>query len=96
MGVDRSLAENQRRFALANEQIDRARVELGFDGGAVPFLCECPDRSCTEVLPLTPSEYARVRTGDDRFILLPGHVPEEEDVIERHDRYVITTKDVDA
>ena len=92
MGIDRSLAENQRRFRLANEHIDRARVELGFDGDAVPFLCECPDRSCTDLLPLTPVEYAHARAGRDRFILLPGHVPEDEDVVERNNRYVVTTK----
>jgi hypothetical protein len=96
MGIDRSLAENQRRFRLANEQIDRARVELGFDGDAVPFLCECPDRSCTEVLALTPGEYAQARAEDNRFVLLPGHVPEDEDVLEVNDRYVLTKKVVDA
>jgi hypothetical protein len=96
MGVDRSLAENQRRFRLANEQIDRARIELGFDGDAVPFLCECPDRSCTEVLALAPDEYAHARANGDRFILLPGHVPEDEEVVERNDRFVLTTKEVDA
>jgi hypothetical protein len=96
MGIDRSLAENQRRFRLANEQIDRARIELGFDGEAVPFLCECADRSCTDVLPLTPDEYARARAKGDRYVLLPEHVPAGEDVVERFDRYVITRKDVDA
>jgi hypothetical protein len=96
MGIDRSLAENQRRFRLANEQIDQARVELGFDGEAVPFLCECPDRSCTDVMALTPDEYTRARAKGDRYVVLPAHVPPGEDVIERFDRYVITRKDVDA
>jgi hypothetical protein len=95
MGIDPSLAENQRRFRLANEQIDRARIELGFDGEAVPFLCECADRSCTDVLPLTPDEYAQARAEDDRFVVLPGHVPPGEDVVQRNDRYVITRKVVD-
>lgn len=92
MSIDPRLAENQRRFRLANEQIDRARIELAFDGGAVPFLCECPDRSCTEVMALTPDEYAHARDGDDRYILLPGHIPDGEDVVERNERYVVTTK----
>jgi hypothetical protein len=92
MGIDRRLAENQRRFRLANEQIDRARVELGFDGEAVPFLCECPDIDCTDVMPLTPDEYAHARAEDDRFVLLPGHVPPGEDIVVRYDGYVITRK----
>ena len=96
MGVDRSLEENQRRFRLANEQIDRARIELGFDGEAVPFLCECPDRSCTDVVPLRPDEYARARAKDDRFVLLSGHVPQGEEVVERFDGYVITRKAVET
>jgi hypothetical protein len=96
MGVDRSVAENQRRFRLANDEIDRARIELRFEGGAVPFLCECPDRSCTEVLPLSPDEYARARAAENRFILLPTHVPDGEDVVERNERYVLTRKVVEA
>jgi hypothetical protein len=92
MGVDRSLAENQRRFRLANEEIDRARIQLGFDGDAVPFLCECPDLECTDVLALSPDEYAQARAEDDRFVLLPGHVPPGEDIVARHNGYVITRK----
>jgi hypothetical protein len=92
MGVDRSLAENQRRFRLANERIDRARIELGFDGDAVPFLCECPDMACTEVMALSPDEYAQVRARDDRFVILPGHVPQGEEIVSRRNGYVITRK----
>jgi hypothetical protein len=96
VGIDRSLVENQRRFRLANEEIDRARIELGFDGDAVPFLCECPDRSCTNVVPLRPDEYARARAETDRYVVLPGHVPPGENVVERHNGYVITTKGTEA
>ena len=94
MGVDRSLAENQRRFRLANEEIDRARIELGFDGDVVPFLCECPDLDCTDVMALRPDEYAQARAEDDRFVVLPGHVPSGEDIVTRHNGYVITRKTV--
>jgi hypothetical protein len=94
MAVDRSLAENQRRFRLANEQIDRARIELGFDGDAVPFLCECPDLDCTDVMALSPDEYAQARLEDDRFVVLPSHVPQGEEIVARHNGYVITRKAV--
>ena len=94
MGVDRSLAENQRRFRLANERIDRARIELGFDGDAVPFLCECPDLGCTEVMALSPDEYALARAEDDRFVVLPDHVPQGEEIVMRRNGYAITRKDV--
>ena len=51
-----------------------------------------PTIDCTDLLPLTPDEYASARAEEDRFILLPGHVPPGEDIVMRYDGYVITRR----
>jgi hypothetical protein len=93
VSVDQQIVENQRRFRLANERIDQARAELGFDGERIPFLCECPDAGCTSVVPLTAEEYGAVRSGDDQYVLLEAHLPEDEEALERHDGYVVARKE---
>ena len=96
MAVDDHVAENQRRFRLANERIDQARTELAFEGDRVPFLCECPDPGCTSVIPLIPAEYAAVRAEDGHYVLLGEHVPEGETVVTQADGYVVARKDVEG
>ena len=90
------MAENQRRFRLANERIDEARREFEFDGETVPFLCECPDPGCTAVVPVPPEEYGSLREVPNRWLLLPDHVPAGERVLEERDGYVITSKEAAA
>jgi hypothetical protein len=39
------------------------------------------------------SEYEGVRSGFDRFLVVPGHqIDEIEDVVERHDSYPVVAK----
>jgi hypothetical protein len=92
MSVDQQIVENQRRFRLANERIDEARAELGFDGERIPFLCECPDVGCTSVVPLSADEYAAIRS-DDLYVLLEAHLPPGEEAVSRHEGYVVARKD---
>src|SRR5581483_8653227 len=40
-----AIARNETRFREANERIEAGAGELDIRG-PVPFLCECPDRSC--------------------------------------------------
>jgi hypothetical protein len=63
---------NESIFRDANEQIERARTELDVRG-SIPYLCECPEPRCTELVLLTAEEYGRVRAGPSRFVVRPGH-----------------------
>jgi hypothetical protein len=56
------LAANESVFRIANERMQRAAASHRFapDQG-VPFLCECADPGCREVVMLSPEEYDRVR-----------------------------------
>ena len=94
MSVDQQIVENQRRFRLANERIDEARAELGFDGERIPFLCECPDVGCTSVVPLSAAEYEAIRLDDDLYVLLEAHLPPGEQAVARHVGYVVARKDI--
>ena len=63
------------------------------DGGPVPFLCECPDLGCREVVLLTLEEYEEVRSTPEGGVALPGHEDLAiERVTGRNDRYVSTAK----
>lgn len=58
----------------ANERIREAQVELGVgDGDKLPFLCECDDVSCRELIRLTSAEYGAVRESAGRYVVVEGH-----------------------
>jgi hypothetical protein len=41
----------------------------------VPFLCECADVRCTEIVRLSLADYDEVRADRTRFVVAPGHLP---------------------
>ena len=72
-----------------NEAIERGTKEAG----SAVFVCECGTLGCNSTVELTISAYEGVRSGFDRFLVLPGHELEEiEDVVERHDDYLVVAK----
>jgi hypothetical protein len=87
------VAKNDATFRNANEKI--ARAAEGTDVEQVPFICECADERCTEIVRLTLAEYEHVRADGRRFMKAPGHevnaVPHAR-VIERHDGYLVVEK----
>jgi hypothetical protein len=88
------LAANEAQFRDVNDRL-AADLEpiLEDPGELLPFVCECGRRACTEAIQLTVAEYARVREDATRFALVPGHeIVDVEDVVERHDRYLVIRK----
>jgi hypothetical protein len=72
-----------------NEAIERG---AGGTGTAV-FVCECGNLGCSATVELAIDDYEAVRSSFDRFLVVPGHEIEEiEDVIERHDAYLVVAK----
>jgi len=88
------LARNESRFREINERVEHdlgpivdAQDEL------LAFVCECARRSCTESVELSVAEYEAVRTDSTRFMVVAGHeIDDVEDVVERHDRYLVIQK----
>jgi hypothetical protein len=70
--TDAQMAENQARFREANERLKRVAEKVKMEVG-VPFLCECPDPACTQIVPLDLAEYESIRSSPVRFFTAPGH-----------------------
>jgi hypothetical protein len=94
----RRVAQNQARFREANEGIEQAAREYAVDG-SLPFICECSDPKCVELLRLKLADYEAIRATSTHFIHAPGHHGDGEgwgNVIERRDGYEVVEKVGDA
>ncbi len=83
------LAQNEVMFRRVNERLAPA-------GGSIEaphelqLFCECSDRDCLKTIAIETAEYEWLRLNPRRFAVLPGHeAPAVEDVVERHDRFVV-------
>ncbi len=92
----RSLAMDQARFRYSNERLRRTAAHIRFEPtDRVPFLCECADRDCFEVVMLSLEEYDRLRAHPSWFLLVAGHEDDEspeERVLEAENGYAIVEK----
>lgn len=68
------MAANEAMFRDANEVIRSKAGDLELGGGdRAPFLCECADTGCTEVILLTIDDYEAVRADPHTFAIVRGH-----------------------
>jgi hypothetical protein len=98
------VAKNQSTFRDANEQIERFAEQIsGEEPGAAsaerfPFICECPDERCREIVRLSLVEYETVRSQGHWFFAVPGHEECVVDgeavakVVRRQDEYSLMEK----
>lgn len=84
-------AENEAVFREANENIRETQRELGLELPA-PFVCECEDERCRELVRLTAAEYERVRSNPAHFLLAPGHPSTTGRVLERNTSWWLAEK----
>jgi hypothetical protein len=66
------IAENQAAFREANEKIEAAADSMEL-AGPVPFICECADPNCMEIIRLNLDAYEDIRQHPARFFTAPGH-----------------------
>lgn len=84
--------ENEIVFREANERIEQSARRFAL-GGSVPFICECGDESCRELIHLSAEEYEQVRSRGSRFLVVRGHEVEgDEEIVEDGGPYVIVEK----
>lgn len=86
------LARNQAAFREANERIVAAAGEIGLGVESVPFICECADPACTQVLPIDLADYEAVRRNPRRFLHANGHDDGLGEPVELHEGYVVVEK----
>jgi hypothetical protein len=94
--VRERIVQNNYTFREANEQIRAKADEYDAPIERVPFLCECPVPSCTQILRLTLAEYEEVRANPRHFFTAPGHEQADASVghvVSRESDYVIVEKD---
>jgi hypothetical protein len=101
-GSDRSTAglsaerigRNDAIFREANERIADVADDAELEESA-PFLCECADQNCTEIVRMSAHAYAAIRADPRRFLNVPGHQASAQgwgQVVEEHDGYVVVEK----
>lgn len=92
----RKIALNQSRFRTSNERLRDATHRHRFEADdRLPFVCECADRACLEIVMLSLGEYERVRSHTSWFLLVAGHEDAEathERIIEAERGYAIVEK----
>jgi hypothetical protein len=74
-------AKNEAAFRSVNERLQEKADELELGARRTPFLCECEDERCTEVILLQRSDYEDVRAHPRRFIVAPGHQGEDDQLV---------------
>lgn len=92
--LEERIARNDATFREANERISAAAATYGVDV-PVPFVCECADPRCSEVVRLKLEEYEEIRADSRRFFHVPSHRDTEGTVgvvVAERDGYVIVEK----
>lgn len=94
-GDDNTVArarENEERFAAANADIATTADALHVRE-LVPFLCECSNVRCTEIIQVSLAAYVDLRSQESTFILLTGHEDANvEQVVGRTNGYLLVQK----
>jgi hypothetical protein len=88
------IARNDATFREANERISAAAEVYGVDM-PIPFICECADPRCSEIVRLELEEYEEIRADPRRFLNVPGHEKAAQGaavVVAERDGYVIVEK----
>ena len=85
-------AENEAAFRRANESLEAKAGELGLVDERTPYLCECEEETCTEVVRLTREEYESVRAHPKRFVMMPAHQEPGDRVIRKEAGFTVIEK----
>jgi hypothetical protein len=86
------VAMNEATFRKVNEGMEAGQD----DSGLLSFVCECGRLMCSRLVQLTRAEYEGIRENPRRFAIVDGHeILEAEEVVERHDRYLVVEKSGD-
>jgi len=87
---------NQARFRYSNERLRRTAAHVRFEpSDRVPFLCECADRDCFEIVMLSLDEYDRLRRHPSRLLFVAGHEDDEsahERIVEAENGYAMSRR----
>ena len=85
------LAANEAVFRAGNERIDALLADRH---GTTPYMCECGDAHCFQMIDLTNDEYEAVRSHPARFAVASGHedLTAGEVVVSESSRFTVVEK----
>jgi hypothetical protein len=93
-------AEQAARVQLLYRQVNERIQSVGAgifgmaDDEPLSVVCECLDPSCVRRIGISAYDLQRLRSSPAAFVVLPGHeAPEHEEVLERHDGFLVVLKD---
>jgi hypothetical protein len=88
------ISDRERRLVPGRERTAEELSSLQ-EGGRIPFLCECSDADCMELVDVSLAKCEEVRAGPNHFMLRAGHEsPAHERVVAQQDGYVVVEKRV--
>jgi hypothetical protein len=90
--ADEQAAKNESTFRRANDSLEKRRTALGFEDDPTPYLCECEDERCLELVLLSREEYEAVRANPRRFVMVPGHQEADDAVVQEEARFTVIEK----
>ena len=70
--LQRGIAERQVAFRAQNERIF-ASADSALMAGPIPFVCECADLDCTEIVRLSHEQYDTITQRSRHFFNITGH-----------------------
>ena len=86
-------ARSQSLFRSINENLKTVNKAFLSVSEKYVIACECADRDCVELIEIDPDEYRALRADPRRFVVRPGHVyPEVEMVVRESEQYVVVEK----
>jgi hypothetical protein len=88
------VARNDAIFREANEGIESAAREYSIDG-SLPFICECAEPTCQDIVRLDLAAYDAIRAVPTHFLNAPGHVKAAQGwatIVESRDGYDVVEK----
>jgi hypothetical protein len=95
-GREERIGRNEALFREVNERIERISATLQVSDETLQILCECGVPTCLEQIEVPVGDYERVRAESTLFLIKPDHEHADlEEIVERHDGYVVVRK-VDA
>lgn len=89
------IARNDATFREANDGILSIADDQFEDDERVPFVCECADPNCRELVRMSLDEYRMLRADPRLFVNVPGHEASAHgwaEVVARRDEHVIVEK----
>jgi hypothetical protein len=89
------VARNDATFRAANEKIRAAAETFAATVERVPFICECAEERCVEVVRLDLEQYREIRSNRRWFLNVPGHEGAARgwaEVVATREAYVIVEK----